>query len=428
MPEPLRVAIAGLGTVGAGVVRIVQAHGDLIAARAGRPVAIAAISARSRRRDRGVDVSGYAWEDDPVALARRPDVDLVIEVMGGEDGPAKATAETAIAQGKHVVTANKAMLARHGAALAEAAEAAGVALRFEAAVAGGIPVVKALTEGLAANAITRVMGVLNGTCNYILTAMEARRAPYAEVLEEAQRLGYAEADPSFDVGGADAAQKLALLAAIAFGARVEMDALTVEGIERIGLADIAHAAELGYRIKLLGTARMTEAGLEARMQPCLVPAASPLGALEGVTNMVVVEGDFVGQTIYRGAGAGAGPTASAILADVIDVARGLVIPAFGRPAAALARPARVEEGTPAPHYLRFALADAPGALAQVAAALGAEGVSINRMAQVAHEADEAPVLIVTHRTGRAPLDRALAAIARLDVCRAAPVALRIEEG
>ncbi|MDQ2674416.1 MAG: homoserine dehydrogenase, partial [Chloroflexota bacterium] len=267
MPAPLRVGLAGLGTVGTGVVRMLQANGETIAARAGRPVEIVAISARSRHRDRGVDLSAYAWEDDPVALARRDDVDLVVEVMGGEDGPAKATAATALARGKHVVTANKAMLARHGQALAEAAEAKGVALRFEAAVAGGIPVVKALTEGLAGNTITRLMGVLNGTCNYILTRMEAEDAPYARVLEAAQRLGYAEADPAFDVGGIDAAQKLALLAAAAFGTRVDYDGIAVEGIERVSLADIEHAAELGYRIKLLGVARMTEAGLEARMQP-----------------------------------------------------------------------------------------------------------------------------------------------------------------
>jgi homoserine dehydrogenase len=427
MPDPLRIAIAGLGTVGAGVVAMVQKNGGLIAARAGRPVEIAAISARSRARPRGVDLGPYAWEDDPVALARRPDVDLVVEAIGGEDGPAKATAETAIAHGRHVVTANKALLARHGQALAEAAEAAGVALRFEAAVAGGIPVVKALTEGLAGNAITRVMGVMNGTCNYILTQMEATGAPYAQALGEAQRLGYAEADPAFDVGGVDAAQKLALLAAIAFGTRVDFAGVAVEGIERVSLTDIGQAADMGYRIKLLGVARLTAEGLEARTQPCLVPARSPLGTLEGVTNMVVVEGDFVGQTIYRGPGAGAGPTASAILADVIDVARGAVRPAFGRPAAGLAAAPRAGAPAEAAHYLRLALTDAPGVLAKVAAALGDAGVSINRMRQYEHASEEAPVLIVTHRTPRAALDAALATIAGLDVCRSEPVALRIEE-
>ncbi len=429
MTEPLRIGLAGLGTVGAGVVRLLQTHGPMIAARAGRPVEITAISARSRRRDRGVDLSAYAWEDDPVALARRPDVDLVVEVMGGENGPAKATAMAAFAGGKHLVTANKAMLARHGQALAEAAEAAGVGLRFEAAVAGGIPVVKALTEGLAGNAITRLMGVMNGTCNYILTEMEAREAPYAEVLAEAQRLGYAEADPSFDVGGVDAAQKLALLAATAFGSQVDYDAISVEGIERVNLADIEHAADMGYRIKLLGVAQAGEAGVEARMQPCLVPLASPLGQLEGVTNMVVIEGDFVGRIVMSGPGAGEGPTASAIVGDIVDIARGLLIPAFGRPAADLAAPGDGDGGGggEAAYYLRFLLADAPGTLARVAAALGDAGISINRMRQVAHAGAEAPVLIVTHLARRDALDGALAAIAALDVCRDAPVAIRIED-
>ena len=302
-----------------------------------------------------------------------------------------------------------------------------MALRFEAAVAGGIPVVKALTEGLAGNAITRVMGVMNGTCNYILTRMEAEDAPYERVLEDAKRLGYAEADPSFDVGGIDAAQKLALLIAIAFGTRVDFDAITVEGIERVSLADIEHAAELGYRIKLLGVALQSGGGLEARMQPCLVPAASPIGQLEGVTNMVVLEGDFVGRIVMSGPGAGEGPTASAIVGDVIDIARGLVIPPFGLPATSLARASRAAEDAVAPYYLRFLVADAPGVLARVAAALGDAGISINRMRQVEHEGAEAPILIVTHAAERPALDRALAVIAGLEVSRAAPVAIRIEE-
>lgn len=427
MPEPLRIGLAGLGTVGAGVVKMLDVNRAAITARAGRPVEVVAVCARSRSRDRGVDLSPYAWEDDPVALARRADVDLVVEMIGGEDGAALATARAALGAGKHFVTANKAMLARHGQELAEAAEAAGVALRFEAAVAGGIPVVKALTEGLAGNRVTRLMGVLNGTCNYILTRMEAEDAPYAVVLEAAQRLGYAEADPSFDVGGIDAAQKLALLAATAFGCRVDLAGITVEGIERVSLADIEHAAELGYRIRLLGVARASAGGLEARMQPCLVPVASPFGQLSGVTNMVVIEGDFVGRIVMSGPGAGEGPTASAIAGDVIDIARGLVIPPFGVPAGELAAAGRAGDGEAAAYYLRFLVADAPGVLAKVAAELGAAGISINRMRQVEHEGEEAPILIVTHRAERRALDRALAAIAGLDVTRAAPVAIRIEE-
>jgi homoserine dehydrogenase len=271
------------------------------------------------------------------------------------------------------------------------------------------------------------MGVMNGTCNYILTRMQAEDAPYGQVLEAAQRLGYAEADPAFDVGGIDAAQKLALLAATAFGTRVDFDGMIVEGIERVSLADIEHAAELGYRIKLLGVARMTGGGLEARMQPCLVPAGSPVGQLEGVTNMVVLEGDFVGQIVMSGPGAGAGPTASAIVGDIVDIARGFVIPPFGRPAVSLVAAPRAGAGSAAAYYLRFLVADAPGVLARVAAALGDAGISINRMRQVEHATEEAPILIVTHRAERAALDRALGEIAGLDVCRAEPVAIRIEE-
>ena len=426
MSKPLRIALAGLGTVGVGVAKIIQTHHDMLSARAGRPIEIAAVSARSRTRERSVDLGGYDWHDDPVAMAKRDDIDLLVEVIGGEDGPAKAACEAALKTGKHVVTANKALMARHGQSLAELAEENGVALRFEAAVAGGIPVVKALTEGLAANRITRVMGVMNGTCNYILTTMEATGNSYANVLADAQKLGYAEADPSFDVGGIDAAQKLALLAATAFGTRVDFDGIVVEGIERITLTDIEQARDMGYQIKLLGVARMTKHGLEQRMQPCLVPGTSPLGQLEGVTNMVSIEGDFIGQTIYQGPGAGEGPTASAIMADVIDIARGLIIPAFGQPATSLKPSGNAVQASDAPYYLRLDLADEPGTLAKVATVLGENGISIDRMRQYSHDTDLAPVQIVTHDCTPDRLETALEKIAALEVCSARPVAIRIE--
>ncbi len=424
--DALRVGLAGLGTVGAGVAKILATHAETIAARAGRPIVVSAVSARNRDRDRGFDLSAYAWEDDPVALAGRADVDVFVEVIGGSDGPAKAACERALTAGTHVVTANKALLAHHGEALAGAAEAAGLALRFEAAAAGGIPIVKALGEGLAANGVSRVYGVLNGTCNFILTEMARTGRDYAEVLAEAQAKGYAEADPSFDVGGIDAAHKLALLAAIAFGARIDFAGVAVEGIERVSLLDIRSAGELGYRVKLLGVARRTESGLERAVRPCLVRADSAIGQLSGVTNAVVVEGDFVGETVYEGPGAGEGPTASAVVADLIDIARGARTPAFGVPAARLAP---TDAGAPptAPHYLRFLLEDRPGALAEVAGRLGAEGVSIREMRQHDRADGHADVLILTHACARPALDRALAAVAAQPVALSAPVALRIEE-
>ena len=426
MTNPLRIGIAGLGTVGAGVVRILQTHGDLIASRCGRPVEIVAVSARLRNRDRGVPIDGYAWEDDPVALARRPDVDVFVELMGGSEGPAKDATEAAIDAGKDIVTANKALLALQGHDLALAAEARGRLIRFEAAVAGGIPVIKVLTEGLAGNEITRVMGVMNGTCNYILTRMEGAGLPYETVFEEARALGYLEADPNLDVGGIDAGHKLSLLAAIAFGTRVDFAGVDLEGIGAITIEDIRQAADMGYRIKLLGVAQMTGRGLEQRMSPCLVPAGSPLGQLQGGTNMVVLEGDSVGQIVLRGAGAGSGPTASAVMADLIDIARGSRLPTFGQPARTLrtARPARA--AVAAPYYLRMELIDKPGALAKVARVLGDSGISIDRMRQYGHEDATAPVLIVTHRTTRTALDEALAGFADTGVVAVPPVTIRIE--
>ncbi|GAW33548.1 homoserine dehydrogenase [Roseovarius sp. A-2] len=426
MTTPLRLGIAGLGTVGTGVVRIVRQKAETLAARAGRPITISAVSARTRDKDRGVNLSDYAWEDDPVALAKRDDVDVFVELMGGSDGPAKAATETAIAAGKDVVTANKAMLAHHGHALALAAEEAGRVIRFEAAVAGGIPVIKALTEGLAGNDITRVMGVMNGTCNYILTRMQATGQGYNALFEEADKLGYLEADPNLDVGGIDAGHKLALLSSIAFGCQVDFDGVALEGIQDITLDDIRHAADMGYRIKLLGVAQMTGRGLEQRMSPCLVPAKSPLGQLEGGTNMVVLEGDQVEQIVLRGPGAGMGPTASAVMGDVMDIARGLRLSTFGQPAATLEPCAQASSATPARYYLRMSLDDKPGALAKVATLLGEAGISIDRMRQYRHDDTTAPVLIVTHKTNRDSLDTALTGIRRLDVLSGDPVALRIE--
>ena len=427
MSQPLRLGIAGLGTVGTGVVKIVRKHAALLSARTGREVTISAVSARSRDKDRGVSLTGYAWEDDPVALASRDDVDVFVELIGGDEGTARDAVTAALTAGKDVVTANKALLAMHGQALAELAEAQGRALRYEAAVAGGIPVIKTLTEGLAANEVTRVMGVMNGSCNYILTRMESAGLSYAEVFAEADALGYLEADPQLDVGGIDAAHKLAILSSLAFGTQVDFAGIELEGIERVSIEDIHAAADMGYKIKLLGVAQKTGRGLEQRMQPCLVPERSPLGQLDGGTNMIVLEGDAVGQIVLRGPGAGEGPTASAVMADVCDIARGWRGPVFGRPAATLSTAMPVLSRLPAPYYLRMALEDKPGALAKIAKVLGEAGVSIDRMRQYGHESSSAPVLIVTHKTPRADLDVALAAMETTGVLSSPPVALRIEE-
>ncbi len=428
MTSPFRLGIAGLGTVGIGVVKMVQTHGEMLGTKAGRPVEISAVSARDRSRDRGADLSAYAWEGDAVALAGREDVDCVVEVMGGSDGPAHDLVGAALANSKHVVTANKALIAHHGQTLAEQAEAAGVALRVEAGVAGGIPVMKALGEGLAGNGITRLFGVLNGTCNYILTEMETRGASYQDVLADAQRLGYAEADPTFDVGGIDAAHKLAILASTAFGTQIDFEGVVCEGIERVTPDDIATARDMGFAIKLLGLAKLHAEGLEQRVRPCMVRADTVIGALPGVTNACVIEGDFVGQIALTGPGAGEGATASAIIADVLDAARGVRTPVFGRPATALVPAARLDHGDEhSPYYLRFMLEDRPGALAMLASALGEAGVSIHRMRQYGQGDAAVPVVIVTHDARRDGIDAALEAIAALPVSKAAPVAIRIEE-
>jgi homoserine dehydrogenase len=428
--RPLTVGLAGLGTVGAGVLTLLRQNADIITARAGRPIAVTAVSARDRSRDRGVTIAGLRWYDDAVALAADPSADVVVELIGGSEGPARALVQAAIEAGKSVVTANKALLAVHGAALAAASERAGIPLAFEAAVAGGIPVIKALREGLAANRISRIAGILNGTCNYILTVMRERGREFSEVLADAQRLGYAEADPSFDIDGVDAAHKLAILAALAFGRPVAFDAVHVEGIRAVSALDIAFATELGYRIKLLGIAREVDGGIEARVHPCMVPQSSPIATVDGVFNAVVAEGDFVGRVMLEGRGAGAGPTASAVVADLIDIARGRLTPvwgaAFGALSDAPSRPMSTHIGA---YYLRLMVVDRPGVIADVTAVLRDHGVSLESMLQRGRSPGEAvPVVLVTHETGETAMRAALARIDALDAVMEPPTMIRIEPG
>jgi homoserine dehydrogenase len=426
--RPLAIGIAGLGTVGTGLLRLLQENAELVAARAGRRIVVTAVSARDRTRDRGVALDGITWHEDATAIAADPDVDVVVELIGGSGGAARAVVDAAIAAGKPLVTANKALLAVHGTALAAQAEAAGVPLGFEAAVAGGIPVIKALREGLAGNQITRVAGILNGTCNYILTVMQERGRAFTDVLADAQRMGYAEADPSFDIDGIDAAHKLAILAALAFGRPVSFDTVHVEGIRGVSALDVAFAAELGYRIKLLGIARRVGDAIEARVHPCMVPIASPLARVDGVFNAVVAEGDFVGRLMLEGRGAGGGPTASAVAADLVDIARGRFTPVWGAASAALAPlPDAPMEAHVGAYYLRLMVVDRPGVIADVTAVLRDHGVSLESMIQRGRAPEEAvPVVLVTHETDEASMRAALDEIAELDAVVEAPAMIRIE--
>ncbi|OYQ33586.1 homoserine dehydrogenase [Niveispirillum lacus] len=427
--KPLRIGVAGLGTVGGGVLKLVSANADLLAKRTGRPIQVVAVSARDRHRDRGVDLSGLRWYENAADLAVDPDVDVFVELIGGSDGIARQAVEAALAAGKHVVTANKALLAHHGAALAAKAESAGLTLAFEAAVAGGIPAIKGLREGLAANNIREVHGILNGTCNYILTEMRTTGRDFADVLADAQRLGYAEADPSFDVDGVDAAHKLAVLTAVAFGAHVDFKSVHIEGIRHVSALDINYAQELGYRIRLLGIARRTEEGIEQRVHPCMVPITSPCGATDGVFNAVVADGDFVDKVVLVGRGAGAGPTASAVVADLVDIARGRSTPTFGVPAADLllakAAPLSRRRGR---YYVRLMVVDRPGVIAEIAATLRDQNVSMEAFLQRGRAPGEAvPVVWTTHDTDEAAMQQALATIASLDSVLEPPRMIRIED-
>lgn len=428
---PLKVGIAGLGVVGAGVLRLLDQHGGMIAARAGRPIKVVAVSARDKRKKRDMPKGGWRWYADAVELAKDPEVEVVVELIGGADGKARALVETALKLGKGVVTANKAMLAMHGAKIAAMAELKQAPLAFEAAVAGGIPILKALREGLIGNRVERITGILNGTCNYILTEMRETGRDFAEVLKEAQKLGYAEADPSFDVDGVDAAHKLAVLTSLAFNTQVNFSAVHVEGIRHVSAIDIAFAKEFGYRIKLLAIARRTPRGIEQRVHPCMVPADTPIAHVDGVFNAVAAEGDYVGRVMFEGRGAGSNPTASAVVADLADLAAGRSAPAFGVPAAKL-QP--LKAAAMADHvgryYIRLIVRDQPGVLADVSAVLRDEKISIESLVQRGRsEAENQPVavMLISHEAREADMARAMKRIAKLRSVLQPPALIRIEQ-
>jgi homoserine dehydrogenase len=440
MVAPLKVGLAGLGTVGASVVQLLDRERETLAHRCGRSIDVVAVSARSRNKGRSIDLKTLRWVADPVALAADPEIDVFVELMGGAGDPAKIAIETALGNGKSVVTANKALLAEHGTPLAALAEKQRKALNFEAAVGGAIPIVKTLREGLAGSSFARVYGILNGTCNYILTRMEHEKLSFAECLKDAQRLGYAEADPTFDVEGYDTAQKLAILASLAFGTQVNSEAVYVEGISSIEPEDLAAADELGYRVKLLGVAVRTDKGIEQRVHPTMVRKDSAIAQVMGVTNAVSVDAVGIAPITLVGPGAGGAATALAVVSDISDIARGVRTPPFGCPTAGLVTsekaPMQLHEGG---YYIRMAAVDRPGTFAAIAKQLADEGISLESIMQRhrgtrPHGGDdprspEAPasVILITYATTEDAVRRAVKAIENHRVITGVPQLIRIEK-
>jgi homoserine dehydrogenase len=429
--EPLKLGIAGLGTVGTGLLQLLEAHGSKLADQLHRPVEVVAVSARNQGKDRGVSMAGMRWIDDPVALAGDPGIDCFVELIGGEDGVAKRAVEVALTSRKHVVTANKALLAHHGFELAQLAEKHNVALNFEAAVAGGIPAIKTVRESLVGNQVRRVSGILNGTCNYILSKMQEERRPFADVLKEAQAAGYAEADPTFDIGGFDAAHKLTLLTSLVFGTRVAFDQIHIEGIQSITAADIDAADELGYRIKLLGVAVLTDSGIESRVTPVMIPIEAAIAGVSGVTNAVSLDADFAGNLLLVGPGAGARATASAVASDIVDIAAGFVLPPFGVPSSRLKPHTKAKLGQhQGGYYIRFSAYDKPGVMAAITKRMAEQDVSLDSIVQRGPRGTPgalANIVIITHETTEAAIRTALDAIEADGKVAERPQMIRIEE-
>ncbi|MCM2455070.1 homoserine dehydrogenase [Rhizobium sp. CG4] len=434
MADSLRIGIAGLGTVGSSLVRIIQQRSNELAITCGRAIEIIAVSARDRSRDRGIDLTGITWFDTPEQMAAEAEIDVFVELVGGASGPAKAAVRTALARGLHVVTANKALLAKHGVELATTAEEKGVLLNFEAAVAGGIPVIKALRESLTGNHVSRIYGIMNGTCNYILTKMEKEGLSFETCLKEAQRLGYAEADPAFDIEGNDTAHKLAILTTLAFGNKIAADDIYLEGITNISIEDIHAAADLGYRIKLLGVAQMTESGIEQRVHPTMVPLDSVIAQVDGVTNAVAIESDILGELLMVGPGAGGNATASAVLGDIADIAKSRPgiqqVPVLGRPAKSLEKYRRAKmkkhEGG---YFIRLTVADRAGVFASIATSMAENGISLESIVQRSRaQTPDAPqtIVLVTHATMEDAVRKAVASIKSQAYLTDEPQVIRIE--
>lgn len=435
MSNSLRIGIAGLGTVGTSLVHLLQDKSDLLTDRCGRPLVVSGVTARTRNKDRGIAMDDLTWFDDPVALAQDSNSDVFVELIGGDGDPAYSAVKAALNSGKHVVTANKALLAKHGVELAQIAESNGLLLNYEAAVAGGIPIIKVMRESLTANTVTRISGILNGTCNYILTRMEEDGLSFEACLKDAQELGFAEADPTFDIEGNDTAHKLAILTSLAFGTTIASDAIYLEGITRISIEDIEAAKELGYRIKLLGIATKTASGVESRVHPAMVPLGSAIAEIGGVTNAVAVEADTVGNLMMSGPGAGGDATASAVAGDLCDIAKARPGyqhgPALGQPAQSLLpherAPMRSHEGG---YFLRLTVIDKPGTMAAIATRMAEQSISLESIVQRRTEGeldeDQAPIILITHETTEHAIREALKGV-REDGCLfGEPQMIRIE--
>lgn len=427
--KPLKIGVAGLGTVGAGVIKILQNNQDVIKDRCGRAIEVVSVSASNKSKDRGIDLSNYEWADDLMSMATHKEIDCIVECIGGSEGLVKDFVQSVLENSKHVVTANKALVATHGVQFANIAEDKNVGLLYEAAIAGGIPIVKALREGLAGNNVQSVFGILNGTCNYILTTMEKTGRDFDDVLKEAQELGYAEADPTFDIDGIDSGHKLALLASLAYGVEPDFEALQMSGIRHVTITDIKVAKELGYKIKLLGVTKKIDDTYMQTVEACLVPINSAIAAIDDSYNAVMVQSDYCEKTLLQGRGAGEGPTASSIVADIMDVARGNIVPPFGVPSSALKKVKwQGADNIKGQCYIHLVVKDQSGVLAKITGAMSDLNISIDSIIQRGHDEDgRASVVIVTEKTEHKEMKDALKALENLDIILRTPLLMRIEE-
>ena len=423
----LNVAIIGLGTVGSGVIKLLKRQKSNIKNRTGIELQLVAISAKNKRKKRSVDISPYRWIASPINIAKDPDVDVIVELIGDMDNTARKVIKEAINNGKHVVTANKSLLAKEGSIFEELARKKNVFLRYEAAVAGGIPIIKVLQDSLIVNKISKLYGVINGTCNFILTKMEAEGREYTDVFSEAKQLGYVESDPRLDIGGIDSAHKLALLSCLAFGTSLDLKGVKTEGIDHISIEDIEEAHLIGYKIKLLATAEYQKKLLRQEVSPKLIRKESPIAQVNGSTNIIAIEGEEIGTTIFSGPGAGMGPTASSVVSDLVAIASRKSKSTFlnGDKDNSSNRDKTLTKKSS--FYLRFVLKDKPGVIARLSGKLGSCGISINQMKQKPLPKQKATLIMTTHKTVRKSLEKALNDIKRLKICEQRPVSIEIEE-